>query len=120
VVREVFAHEAVVAMEGDSDPAAPGGAITVALCGSWDLDRPCPLAPHHTAAERDGDVVRLRILFAAAPADEPAVRQRIAAALTSAELVTPTGATARWQLISAAPAEVHPAEAAHARRLAAN
>ena len=65
----MFAHDAVVAMDGDSDPAAPGGAITVARCDSWDHDPPCPLAPH---------------------------------------------------LISGAPAEVRPAEADHARRLAAN
>ena len=116
----MFAHEAILAMDGHSDPAAPGGAITVALCGSWDHDPPCPLAPHHTAAERDGDVVRLRILFAADPADEPEVRRRIAAALASSELVTPSGDTAHWQLVSAAPSEVHPGEAAHARRLAAN
>ena len=34
---------------------APGGAITVALCGSWDHEPPCPLAPHHTRAHRSGD-----------------------------------------------------------------
>jgi hypothetical protein len=45
-VREVFAHEAVVEMDGDSDASAPGGAITVALCGGWAHEPPCPLAPH--------------------------------------------------------------------------
>jgi hypothetical protein len=63
-MREVFAHDAVLAMGSGEDLRAPGGAITVALCGSWEHEPPCPLAPHHTAAERDGDVVRLRILFA--------------------------------------------------------
>jgi hypothetical protein len=57
-MREVFAHEAVVAMGADEDVGAPGAAVTVALCGHWEHDPPCPLAAHHTAAERDGDVVR--------------------------------------------------------------
>jgi hypothetical protein len=50
--RQAFAHAAVVELIGDD--RAPGGAITVALCGSWSHDPPCPLAPHHTDALRDG------------------------------------------------------------------
>jgi hypothetical protein len=52
--REAFAHDAVVELAADGDDRAPGGAITVALCGSWSHEPPCPLAPHHTAAERSG------------------------------------------------------------------
>ena len=117
-MRESFAHDAVVALEEGHDLRAPGGAVTVALCGHWEHDPPCPLAPHHTAAERDGEVVRLRVLFAAAPGDEAEVRGRIDDALSAGELVTPEGAVARWRLVSSEVGAVRPDEAEHARRLA--
>jgi hypothetical protein len=116
-VRAVFAHDAVLAMQGDQDMQAPGGAITLSLCGSWEHPPPCPLAPHHTAAERDGDVVRLRVLFAAEPGDEPEVRRRIANALAAGQVATPKGDLARWSLTFEAPAEVRPEESDHGRRL---
>jgi hypothetical protein len=119
-MREVFAHDAVLAMASQEDLRAPGGAITVALCGSWEHEPPCPLAPHHTAAEREGDSVRLRVLFAAEPADEPDVRQRIAETLAAAHLVTPGGDVARWRVISEGRGQVRPDEAEHGGRLAAD
>jgi hypothetical protein len=103
-----YAHDAVLVMAGDGDVRAPGGAITTALCGHWEHEPPCPLAPHHTAAARDGDRVRLRVLFATAPERETEVRRKIEASL----------ADPRWQLISAAPGTVAPGEAEHAARLA--
>jgi hypothetical protein len=51
----------------DADTAAPGAAITMFLCGSWEHDGPCPLAPHHTRATRDGSHLRIRVLFAVEP-----------------------------------------------------
>ena len=119
-MRAVFAHDAVLAMESDQDPQAPGGAITVALCGSWEHPPPCPLAPHHTAAERDGGVVRLRVLFAADPGDEPEVRRRIADALAAGQVATPHGDLARWNVTSEGPGEVRPEESDHGQRLAAD
>ena len=119
-MRTVFAHDAILAMEAEQDLRAPGGAITVALCGSSDHAPPCPLAPHATVAERDGDEVRLRVLFAAQSDDEPEVRRRIADALAAGRLVTPGGDVARWQVVSEGPAEVRPDESDHGRRLAAS
>ncbi len=119
-MRAVFAHDAVLAMETDQDLRAPGGAITVALCGSWEHAPPCPLASHHTAAERAGDVVELRVLFAAEPGDEREVRRRIADALAAGELVTPSGDVARWRVVSEGPGEVRPEESEHGRHLTAN
>lgn len=66
-MRQAFAHDAVLSMERDADIRAPGGAITVALCGHWDHEAPCPLSPHHTSAIRDGSHVVLRTLFAVEP-----------------------------------------------------
>ena len=93
-------HDAVVTMEPDGDTRAPGAAITVALCGHWEHQPPCPLAPHHTGAQRSDGQVRLRVLFAAEPAAEADVRHRIGAALSQARLTGPDGVTTRWRLRS--------------------
>ncbi|TPQ18312.1 hypothetical protein [Streptomyces sporangiiformans] len=116
-MRQAFAHDAVLLMESDGDVRAPGAAITVALCGHWDHEPPCPLAPHHTSAERSGDEVRLRVLFAAEPAAETEVRCRIEAALSRAALDGPDGITTRWQFRGAQPSPVRQDEAQHAERL---
>lgn len=105
-------------MGAGQDLQAPGGAITVALCGSWEHAPPCPLAPHHTSAERDGDAVRLRVLFVAEPGDEPEVRRRIADVLAAGQAATPNGDLARWTVTSEGPGEVRPEERDHADRLA--
>src|SRR5688572_8191947 len=76
-MRQVYAHEAVVLLAPDGDERALGGAVTVALCGGWSHDPPCPLAPHHTRADRTGDEVRLRVLFVTEPEQEARVRERI-------------------------------------------
>src|SRR5579871_3595589 len=116
-MRQAFAHEAILELEPESDQRAPGAAVTVALCGHWDHQPPCPLAPHHTGAERSGDQLRLRVLFAAEPADEAEVRRRIEAALSGDSLTGPDGATSRWQLRSARPGLLRDDEAEHAEQL---
>ncbi|MET9735752.1 hypothetical protein ABZZ79_35545 [Streptomyces sp. NPDC006458] len=119
-MRQAFVHDAVVLMAEDDDVRAPGAAVTVALCGHWEHEPPCPLAPHHTTAERDGDEVRLRILFAADPAAEAEVRRRIEEALSRARLDGPDGVTTRWEFRGARPGLVRDEEAEHARRLLEN
>jgi hypothetical protein len=117
-VRQTFAHDALVVLPVDGDIRAPGAAITAALCGHWEHDPPCELAPHHTAAERSGDEVRLRVLFAAEPEAEAVVRRRIDAALSGALLDGPDGLATRWEFRGARPATVRHDERDHARRLA--
>jgi hypothetical protein len=116
-MRQAFVHEAVVAMEVDGDVRALGAAITVALCGHWEHEPPCPLAPHHTAAERFGAEIRLRVLFATDPAAEADVRGRIEGALARAGLDGPDGVTTRWQVRSARASPIREDEAEHAERL---
>jgi hypothetical protein len=118
-MRRPFAHDAVLSMDAEGDPRAPGAAITVALCGHWEHEPPCPLAPHHTAAERVDGEVRLRTLFAVEPQREDEVRSRIRGALAAGRLVDGDGRESRWSLLSSEPATVRPEEAEHARRLAA-
>ncbi len=106
-MRQAYAHDAVPAFDAGADERGPGTAVTVALCGHWEHPPPCPPAAHHTAAERDGETLRLRVLFACEPADEAEVRRRITAAL------------ARWPG-SGGPSPVRPDEADHAARLTAS
>jgi hypothetical protein len=120
VVREAYAHDAVVAMQPGGSPDALGGAITIALCGHWDHPPPCPLAPHHVTALPDGENVTLRILFATEPADEPRVRSLICQALATGELTGPDGGVTTWQLSSAATGDVRPEERDHAVGLIAH
>jgi hypothetical protein len=115
--REAFAHDAVLELAADGDDRAPGGAITVALCGSWTHEPPCPLAPHHTAVDRSGQEVTLRVLFAAAPADEARVRALIEEAIARGEREGPDGVRTSWRLLRADPSPVRPHERDHADRL---
>jgi hypothetical protein len=118
-VRQAFVHEATLTMGADHDERAPGAAITIALCGRLDHEPPCPLAPHHTAAEREGDRVRLRILFAVERAREAEVRGRIGGALALGRLAGSDGKVTRWRLASDGAGSVRPSEVDHAGRLLA-
>src|SRR5262245_3569595 len=121
MTRAAYAHDAVVILDAGGDPRALGGAITVALCGHWDHEPPCPLATHHTDATRAGDdMVELRVLFAAEPEDEPRVRSLIGEALSSGRLTGPDGRVTRWIVKSSGASGVRPDEADHAARLVAS
>jgi hypothetical protein len=116
-MRQAFAHEAVLVMAPDADTGAPGAAITTELCGHWEHQPPCPLAAHHTRADRiDGDV-RLRILFAVEPDREDTVRQRIDRALSRGHLPNLEGKPSSWQVRLSRRSEVSPEETGHATRL---
>ena len=112
-MRSVYAHEARVRMGPDRDPQAIGAAVTVALCGHWEHDPPCPLAPHHTQAERIGDEVAVRTLFAAEPSVEAQVRGLINRALASGHLEPSPAAATDWQLLSSNAAAVRDDERDH-------
>ena len=107
-------------MEAQGDLRAPGAAITVALCGHWEHEPPCPLAPHRTTAERVDGEVHLHVLFLIEPAREEEVRARIRAALAAGRLVGVDGRESSWHLRSSAPTAVRPEEADHLRRLTAS
>ena len=107
-------------MTPDDDVRAPGAAVTVALCGSWEHEPPCPLAPHHTEALRDGADVRLRVLFATEPSAEHEVRQKVEDALAQGRLTVVDDWTTRWRVRSSGPGRVRRSERHHGRRLAEN
>lgn len=120
MTRAAYAHEAVAVLDSGGDPRALGGAITVALCGNWDHDPPCPLWPHHVdATPGDDDTLKLRVLFAAEPALEEHVRQLIRLALLSGGQAGPDGRVTRWMLESEDASSIRPDESDHAARLVA-
>lgn len=116
-MRQAFAHDAVLDPDPALDHRAPGGAVTMALCGSLDHPPPCPLAPHHTTVEVEGSRLRVRVLFAVEVDDEPRVRQLVEEALASAKWVYPDGVVSTWTLVSSGPDDVRPTEREHADRL---
>jgi hypothetical protein len=118
-MRGHYVHAASLRMDADADHGAPGAAITLELCGSWDHVPPCPLAPHHTSPEWNGNDVELRIVFAAEPAEEGEVRARISKALESGSLTGPGGVTTHWSLLGTRPGVLSDAEREHAKRIAA-
>ena len=109
--RSAYAHEAVLAMEAGADVRAPAAAVTLALCGSWDHEPPCPLAPHHSSVEARGEGVRLRTVFAVEPALEHELRRLIDAALAEGQLDGPSGPTT-WRVRWSGPSAVLESETA--------
>ncbi len=113
-----YVHEATLRLDTEADAAAPGAAITVALCGSWEHPPPCPLAAHHTALQQEGQSVRLRTIFAADPRQEAEVRRRIDAALAGESQARPDGTLSHWALVGTKAAELTMEEHEHAQRIA--
>jgi hypothetical protein len=105
----VFVHRAELELRPDDDPRAPGGAVTVALCGHWEHEAPCRW-PHNNSDLRSTGRVSFRTVFIASLADEPEVRARIESALRSGT----------WAVLESGPGEPDRDEAAVARRIAAS
>jgi len=118
-MRIAFAHDALLEFEPGAELAAPGGAVTLELCGSIDHPSPCPLAPHHTRSVPQHDGVAVRVLFAAEPTAEAEVRARIDRALAAGACTAPDGTRSRWKLRRSGAGAVSAAEREHAGRLVA-
>jgi hypothetical protein len=117
VTRAAYAHDAVLDLEPGGDDGAPGAAITVALCGSWSHEPPCPLAPHHTQVHRTGGELTLRLLFAADARDEARVRTLVEEVLSRGWADSPDGSRTTWDVVASNPSPVLAEELAHAERL---
>jgi hypothetical protein len=114
-MRHVYAHDAVLDLPADGDERAPGGAVTMALCGSLEHPPPCPHAPHQTSVERAGRRLRVRIVFATD--DEADARRTLEAALATGEFTGPDGGATRWTVVSSEPADLVDAEHSLGERL---
>lgn len=88
-----------LSMSPGADLAAPGAAVTVALCGHWKHEPPCPLAAHHTSTTRSA------MRYACAPCS-PLTRRRERRAPSHRQrpLHRPTAWTSRClELVATAP-----------------
>lgn len=94
-MRRTLVQCAELWLEPDADPAAPGGAVTLALCGSWDHAGPCRW-PHRTSAVWDERRGRVRVVFEAEAEDEDRVRALIDRALAGGACAGPGGKLSRW------------------------
>jgi hypothetical protein len=116
-LTQSYAHDAVLRMEPDADVGAPGAAVTTALCGHWQHEPPCPLAPHHTQVHRTGGELTLRLLFAADARDEARVRTLVEDVLSRGWADSPDGSRTTWDVVASNPSPVLAEELAHAERL---
>jgi hypothetical protein len=110
VTLSPFAVDVDLRLASETDPRAPGGAVTVALCGHWDHEGSCRW-PHHSRLDTDtaNDVARLSTV-GAAPEDEQAeVLARIEAELRRDD---------RWTVLAFRSRPIAPDEQEQAARLA--
>jgi hypothetical protein len=119
-MRTAFAHDALLDPDPALDHRAPGGAVTLALCGSLDHEPPCPLAAHHTTVDAEGALLRVRVLFAVDPAEEARVRSLVEDALAGGEWTYPDGVVSHWAVVSSGADGVRETEREHADRLVAS
>ena len=105
--RKAFAFEALLELEPGTDTRAPGGAVTVALCGSWEHDGPCRW-PHHTDIDAATSPARLRTVVVSDDQTESDVVARVVGALR---------ADPRWSVSACGRHEIAPDERALADRL---
>jgi hypothetical protein len=75
-VRTPLVLEADLELPPDVDRRAPGGAVTVALCGHWEHDGACRW-PHHSAVDDVGAAARLTTVAVAPIPEHYEVVQRV-------------------------------------------
>jgi hypothetical protein len=105
---DALVHEATFNLDHGTDRRAPGGAVTVALCGHWKHEGACRW-PHHTSISDKGSESVVRTVFVAARSEVAEVRKRIREPLAS---------VAGWRLLQDGPAPLNDDERELARRLA--
>jgi hypothetical protein len=115
-MKRSFVQCAALHLAG-ADPAAPGGAVTVALCGTWDHAGACRW-PHHTSAVWDDRRGMVRVVFVADAKEEDHVRALIDQALATGECVGPNGQLNRWQVRDQAAGVLSAAEKTLGARMA--
>ena len=89
-----------LSLSGARDSRAPGGAVTVALCGHWDHEGECRW-PHLSTIEESNDGLHhLTVQFNALDEELDEVESKIQAALASGHLVGPDGRETTWKILA--------------------
>lgn len=94
-------------IEAATDPRAPGGEVTVALCGHWEHAGACRW-PHNSSIAAGSNPSRLRTVVVVRDDDRDEVIARIEGALRG---------DARWTVVSFATGPIRADEEALAERL---
>lgn len=106
--REVMAIDAELELPPDVDSRAPGGEVTVALCGHWDHEGPCRW-PHNSRIDAETSPARLRSVIVVPGEDRDEVVRRVEVALRGDE---------RWSVVRFSTGAAEDDERALADRLA--
>lgn len=96
-MKRCFVQCAEVTLEPGADDRAPGGAVTMALCGSWDHEGECRW-PHETSATWEERRGKVRVVFVADEAEEAEVRALVDGALSGGACVGPDGKRSQWEV----------------------
>ena len=89
-------YQCILRLEPDADIRAPGGAITVALCGHWEHEGACRW-PHFSSIEViEGQYYTLIVEFDANEAEYSHVIKTISSALNKGWLVGPDQTRSVW------------------------
>jgi hypothetical protein len=101
VSTKPYAHQRTYWLRvGDgSDDRAPGGAVTVALCGHWNHEGACRWPHLSTIDPEEGGLHRLVIEFDASDQDLEMVTARVDSALESGRLTGPDGRLSVWEIV---------------------
>ena len=100
MTQRAFAHRCAyrILLEPGSDERAPGGAVTVALCGHWEHDGPCRWPHLSTITPDTGGHHRLLVEFDAQEDEKEMVRAKIDTAVMHGQLTGPDGIVSIWTL----------------------
>jgi hypothetical protein len=116
-MMQAFVHCADLIFNPGADAAAPGGAVTVALCESWDHESACRW-PHHCHVARQESRGSLRVVFVADGAEEAVIRKLIDEALADGRCTGPDATTSRWELVASSASVLTEEERELAARMA--
>ena len=83
-------------LSGACDSRAPGGAVTVALCGHWDHEGDCRWPHLSTILEGSDGTYRLTVEFDAPDSEVDEVDAKIRAGLATGYLLGPDGRQPKW------------------------
>jgi len=106
--RSAVAVDVALALKAGTDRAAPGGEVTVALCGHWEHEGACRW-PHNSAIDTSTKPARLRTIVVTAGEDRREVLDRIETGLRR---------DGRWRVLSLVVRPVAGDELVLAERLA--
>ena len=100
MTQEAYPHRLHyrIRLASGSDDRAPGGAVTVALCGHWDHEGDCRWPHLSTIADDGARCHRLVVEFDAPEEEIDTVKARIDAALRNGQLTGPDGRHSTWEI----------------------